>query len=375
MNWESELAKNITTIEELEEKLDFHYTNEEKEILKGLIENHPMSITHYYLSLIDRHDENDPIKKMCIPSIMEADLSGSFDTSGETENTVAVGLQHKYKQTGLILSTNQCAMYCRHCFRKRLVGLDSSEISSHKKEIFSYIEEHKEINNVLISGGDALLNSNKTIKSYLSELSNMSHLDIIRLGTRVPVTFPMRIYEDTELLKILKEFSQKKQIYIITHFNHPRELTDQAKRAIKALIEYGMVIKNQTVLLNGINSDGEVLAHLINELTSWGINPYYVFQCRPVSGVKNQFQVPLHQGYQIVETAKSMMNGVGKGFRYVMSNKQGKIEILGSLHNNMMLFKYHEAKEDVNQGKLFTMRIEDQQCWIEEDAMGSLIDD
>ncbi len=365
MNWESELAKNITTVEELVEGLGAIFTEEEQEVLSNLIEMYPMSITRYYLSLIDKDNRNDPIRKMCIPSVLESDLIGSLDTSGEADNTVEVGLQHKYKQTGLLLSTNQCAMYCRHCFRKRLVGLDSSEIGRHKKEIMKYLCEHTEINNVLISGGDALLNNNTSIRSYLADLSELKHLDYIRFGTRVPVTFPMRIYEDTELIELLREFNKKKQIYIVTHFNHPRELTKEARKAIKALIDCGIIIKNQTVLLRGVNDSGELLGKLMNELTGWGINPYYIFQCRPVSGVKNQFQVPLHKGYQIVEEAKAKMSGIGKSFRYVLSNQQGKIEILGSAHNNMMLFKFHEAKDASNQGRLFSLKIEDNQCWVD----------
>ena len=365
MNWESELARNITTMEELEEAIDLNYTEEEKEVVKRLIQMHPMSITHYYLSLIDIEDKNDPIRKLCIPSVDESDRNGSFDTSGEADNTVMVGLQHKYKQTGLLLSTNQCAMYCRHCFRKRLVGLDSSEINHRRKEIIQYLREHKEINNVLISGGDALLNNNVKIRNYLTEISEIEHLDFIRFGTRIPVTFPMRIYDDTELLEILSEFNKRKSIYIITHFNHPRELTMEARKAVAALKDCGLIIKNQTVLLNGINDNEELLATLFNELTGWGVNPYYIFQCRPVSGVKNQFQVPLQKGYQIIEAAKARMNGIGKSFRYVLSNQQGKIEILGSVHKDIMLFKYHEAKDDKNQGRLFSKKIEEYQCWLD----------
>lgn len=365
MNWESELARNMTTIEELEEVLQIRYNEEERLLLKQLIDTHPMSVSRYYLSLIDASDEEDPIRKMSIPSVKETELGGSFDTSGEADNTITAGLQHKYKQTGMILSTNQCAMYCRHCFRKRLVGLSSMEVSHHMDNIISYIKEHKEMNNVLISGGDSFLNSNDTIRKYLKELSELEHLDFIRFGTRVPVTFPMRIYQDQDLLKLLKEFNQKKRIYVITHFNHPKELTGEAMRAVHALIECGLGVKNQTVLLNGVNDNSEILAELVNRLTRWGIGPYYVFQCRPVSGVKNQFQVPLHRGYEIVEAAKAKMNGLGKSFRYVLSNTRGKIEVLGRAEDDRILFKFHEAKDSNNQGKIFALKIRENQCWID----------
>ncbi len=365
MDWIKELEQNLTTVEELEEKLLIHFTEDEKDKLKEIINSYPMSITRFYLSLIDVNDEKDPIRRMCIPSVQETDLNGSFDTSGESDNTVTAGLQHKYKQTALILSTNQCAMYCRHCFRKRLVGLSSNEIIKHLEEIVSYIKRHDDISNVLISGGDSFLNTNAVIKKYLERLSEIEHLDFIRFGTRVPLTFPVRIYEDDELLSILKEYNKKKKIYIVTQFNHPNELTEEAKKAVDALIDCGLSIKNQAVLLKGVNDDSEILADLINKMTRWGITPYYIFQCRPVSGVKNQFQLPLKKGYKIVEEAKARLNGHGKCFRYVMSNKNGKIEILGTLKENTMLFKYHESKEDVNQGRIFMKQIENDQCWID----------
>ena len=167
----------------------------------------PMSVPRYYLSLINWDDENDPIRKMCIPSVRETDLSGSFDTSGEASNTVVVGMQHKYHATALILSTNRCAMYCRHCFRKRLVGLSDAEIASHLDEMIAYIKEHKEISNVLVSGGDAFLNDNEVIEEYLSRLCEIDHLDMIRFGTRVPVSFPQRVTGDPDLIALLKKLS------------------------------------------------------------------------------------------------------------------------------------------------------------------------
>ena len=365
MDWAKELEQNVTTVEDLEEKLMLHFTKEEKEKLNEIIDTYPMSVSRFYLSLIEIKDENDPIRRMCIPSVQETDMNGSLDTSGESDNTVVTGLQHKYKQTALILSTNQCAMYCRHCFRRRLVGLSSAEIIRHMDEIVAYIKNQKEISNVLISGGDSFLNTNTTIKKYLEKLSAVEHLDFIRFGTRVPVTFPMRIYGDNELLKILKEYNKRKKIYIVTHYNHPNELTESSRRAIDALTDCGVIIKNQTVLLKGVNDDSKILADLINKMTGWGIIPYYIFQCRPVSGVKNQFQLPLIKGYKIVEEAKARLNGQGKCFRYVLSNRNGKIEILGILKDNTMVYKYHESKEEVNYGKIFMKAIGNDQCWIE----------
>lgn len=332
-----------------------------------ILEQFPMSVPRYYLSLIDWEDENDPIRKMCIPSVRETDLSGSFDTSGEASNTVVVGMQHKYHATALILSTNRCAMYCRHCFRKRLVGLSDAEIASHLDEMMDYIRAHTEISNVLISGGDAFLNENDVIEDYLSRLCEIDHLDMIRFGTRVPVTFPQRVTSDPDLIALLKKYNAKKQIFVITHFNHPNEITPESTAAIKALLECGIVIRNQTVLLKGVNDDAQVLGTLLRRLIGIGVVPYYVFQCRPVTGVKNQFSVPFLRGIQVVEEAKAMQNGQGKSLRYALSHPTGKIEVLGTVGGNKMLFKYHQAKYDRDAGRLFTMDLDADQTWLGDD--------
>lgn len=364
MSWKMNLRENITNVEELKEH--FNLSDEQVQKIAQVIEKYPMSIPHYYLSLIDIDDKDDPIKKMCVPSGYEEDLSGSFDTSGETENTVIDGLQHKYKQTALILSTNNCAMYCRHCFRKRLVGLSDDEIAKNIGPMTDYIKEHKEISNVLVSGGDSFLLSNERIEDYLKRLTEIEHIDFIRFGTRTPVVLPERITGDSELLGILKKYSEKKRIFVVTQFNHRNELTDKAKGAVKALISHNIPVMNQTVLLKGVNDSAAELGLLLKGLTAAGVIPYYVFQCRPVRGVKNRFQVPFKQAYEIVEGAKSMQNGVGKSFRYCLSHVTGKIEILG-IEGDKIFLKYHEAKDEKDYGRVFSYKIHDETSWIEDD--------
>lgn len=363
MDWKQELKYNITKTEELIELL--HLTPEQVEQMDQILDQFPMTISRYYYSLIDKENpRQDPICKMSIPSIWETDLSGAFDTSGEADNTVLPGLQHKYKQTVLILSTHRCAMYCRHCFRKRLVGISDDETADNIEEMAAYVRAHQEISNILISGGDAFLNTNQVIERYLSLFSQIEHLDLIRFGTRTPVVLPMRIYDDAGLISLLKEYTVKKQIYVVTQFNHPRELTEEARRAVRVLLEAGVIIRNQTVLLKGINDSGEILGSLLKQLTACGVLPYYIFQCRPVSGVKGQFQLPLEEGCQIVAAAKNMQNGQGKNIIYCMSHVTGKIEIIGSLPDRQMLFKYHQAKDAENLGRIFTVPLEPGQAWL-----------
>jgi len=363
MTWKQDLRENITTADELQEFIKLNGGDTKK--LQEILDQFPMAIPRYYLSLIDWDNPDDPILKMCIPSIQETNLDGAFDTSGEASNTVVPGLQHKYKRTVLFLSTNQCAMYCRHCFRKRLVGISEEEIgNNYFDKIVDYIKSHTEISNVLISGGDSFMNSNQTIQRYLKSFSEIEHLDCIRFGTRTPVSFPARIIKDRELLNILKTYNQKKQIFVVTHFNHPNEITAESSLAIDLLRQTGMKVLNQTVFLKGVNNDPAVLGTLLKKLTTIGVIPYYVFQCRPVSGVKNQFQVPINEAYRIIEEAKQMQNGIAKSVRYIMSHETGKIEILGPVCDGDMLFKFHQAKSPDDTSRIFKKKLADDQCWL-----------
>lgn len=360
--WHTLLAEGYDRVEKLQECIPF--SRGEIPLLQGIQEQFPVFVNPYYLSLIDREDPEDPIRKMSVPGLQELSRTGSFDTSGEQSNTVMAGLQHKYRETALILSTNRCAMYCRHCFRKRLVGLSEEEICDRIGDITAYIQEHTGISNVLISGGDAFMNSNETIRRYLSALCDIPHLDLIRFGTRTPVVLPQRITSDPELTDLLKHYGQKKRIYVVTQFNHPKEITPEAAACVSLLLSIGIPVRNQTVLLRGVNDDIQTMGLLMKKLTGIGVIPYYVFQCRPVIGVMDHFQVPLLKGYEIVQGAMRLQNGQGKSFRYMLSHVTGKIEILGTLEDGRMLFKYHQAKDPADAGRIMIRTVSETQCWL-----------
>ena len=360
--WTGLLAQGYHDIAQLQGILSL--TDSEVESLKPVQDKYPLFVNPYYLSLIDSFNPEDPIRKMCIPSIQELDVDGSIDTSGEKSNTVLPGLQHKYEQTALVLSTNQCAMYCRHCFRRRMVGVSNDETVADIYKIAGYIRCHKEITNVLISGGDAFMNSNDTIEKFLSLLCCIPHLDCIRFGTRTPVVLPQRITTDYELRDILEKYGKKKRLYVITQFNHSNEITTSSKEAVSVLLRMGIPVRNQTVLLKGINDNVHVLSNLLRKLTMIGVIPYYVFQCRPVIGIKNHFQIPLKTGYKIVDQTMNLQNGLGKSFRYMMSHVTGKIEILGITGDQRMLFKFHQAKSPAHKGRIFEQMVSDTQCWL-----------
>ncbi len=358
------LSECIRSPEQLREPL--HLSDGEVAHLKTIADQYPICIPPYYLRLIESDWQHDPIRRLCIPDPLESSTDGHKDTSGEGDNTVVVGMQHKYRQTALVLTTNQCSMYCRHCFRKRMVGSNADEIAHHIGEMVAYVASHPEIDNVLLSGGDALINENERLRQYLEAFSGIAHLDYIRIGTRVPVVLPQRILRDHALLELLERYNRRKQIIIVTHFNHPHELTQEARCAVQALLGIGCPVRNQTVLLKGINDDPRVLSELMNGLTSAGVLPYYLFQCRPAMGVKHQFQVPLLKGQRIVDEAKKDMNGQAKQFRYVMSHMTGKIEILGRPDGEEMLFKYHQAKYERDASRFFSMKLAEDQCWLPE---------
>ncbi len=358
-----ELEKSISNVKQLKRYVDL--APDEAKMLKKIIRVHPMRISPYYLSLIDWNDPDDPIRKMAVPSVEELSLEGSYDTSGETENTVVPGLQHKYSETALILATNQCATYCRHCFRKRLVGLPNGEILRRFESAAAYVKKHKEINNVLISGGDPFVLESEIIKRFLEVLDRMKNIRFIRIGSRVPVTLPARL-SDPKLLAILKKYSRRdRRLHVVTHFNHPREITPQSIGAVNNLLEAGVLVSNQTVLLRGVNESPSTLTTLMNRLVGVGVVPYYIFQCRPVKRVKHQFQVPLCEGSKIVEKAKAQCNGLGKRFKYIMSHVTGKLEILGIMDNEIY-FKYHEAKDRENLGAMFKCQVDENAGWLDD---------
>ena len=366
LGWEEELKRNVKSVEELKGFIEL--SEDEERALKEVMQIHPMSVSRYYLSLIDRNDKNDPLRKLMIPSIEELRvLEGSYDPSDEKSNTKMPGLQHKYKQTALILSTNRCSSYCRFCFRKRMVGLPNKEVVRRFSDAVDYIRNHEEIDNVLITGGDPLSLPTSVIREFLKMLDSIPHLKYIRFGTRVPAVFPDRIIKDNRLLELFMNYSQgEKKIYIITHFEHPGEITERSREAVEKLVYCGLSLNNQSVLLRGVNDDPNTLAGLFNGLIEMGILPYYLFQCRPVKRVKNYFSVPLHEGCRIFELAKKRLKGhiLCKRVKYVMSHTKGKIEIIG-MSDKDFYFKYHQPKDLNDSGKCFCRKINKKATWLD----------
>jgi len=229
------------------------FSQEKLNNLNAICKDFPFKANDYYLNLINWEDTEDPIKRIIFPCEEESLDWGEYDASNESSITVDKGVQHKYPYTVLLLCNEECGGYCRYCFRKRVFLRENNEVSLDVKEGIKYISENPQVTNVLLTGGDPLLLSNDKLVEILSEIRKIDHVGIIRIGSKLPAFNPMRIYEDYELLDILKEFSTaEKRIYLMTHFDHPRELTKEAQKAIKSLINVGAVLCNQSPLITGL---------------------------------------------------------------------------------------------------------------------------
>ena len=217
-----------------------------------------------------------------------------------------------------------------------------------------------------------LYSKNEVIEQILSILFALPQINFIRFGSRVPVTFPSRL-EDEELLNILSRYSRpNRRIYVVTQFNHSNEITEKSIKAVDNLIKCGVLVNNQTVLLKGVNDNSMTITDLQNRLVGIGVNPYYIFQCRPVKRVKSHFQVPLCRAIEIIEKAKSHLNGHSKRFRFIMSHKTGKIEILG-LFDGEVYFKYHQAKNRRNLGQILKRPVDENAGWLDELKSTSMV--
>jgi len=340
-------------------------SRDEAEELEPVTRIYPFRSNDYYLNLIDWDDPDDPIKRIVIPCADELDDAGTLDPSNEKSNYVAKGVQHKYSPTALFLVSKVCGGVCRFCFRKRLFAASRKEASMDISEGLDYLAEHEEIDNVLLSGGDPLILSTRRLEQILTRLRSIPHLRTIRIGTKMPAYNPYRIIKDPELLRVLSECSERDgRIYIMTHFNHPRELTPQALEAIALLHGSGVILANQTPLIRGVNDDPGVISELLNRLSHSGVTPYYLFQCRPTRG-NGCFSVPLEEGYQILEEAKRTMSGLAKRVRYVMSHATGKFEIVG-LDDDSIYLKYHQARDPDDIGRFFSAPRANDAVWLDD---------
>jgi len=303
-DWKWQVKNRIETFEQLKKYIPL--SAEEEEGVKQSLTTLRMAITPYYLSLIDPNDPDCPVRKQAVPTGLETHKSVAdlLDPLHEDEDSPVPGLTHRYPDRVLFLITDMCSMYCRHCTRRRFAGQTDNESPSERiQKGIDYIARTPEVRDVLLSGGDALMVSDKMLESIIQRLRAIPHVEIIRLGTRTPVVCPQRITDD--LVNMLKKYHP---IWVNTHFNHPKEITPETIAACERMANAGIPLGNQSVLLRGVNDCVHVMKKLVHGLVKMRVRPYYIYQCDLSMGLEH-FRTPVSKGIEIIENLRGHTSG------------------------------------------------------------------
>lgn len=345
-NWKWQIQNRIKTFEDVKKILN---TVDEKSF-KKVSQIYHFGTTPYYIFLANRENPNDPILKQIIPDEKEIDekyQEGAFlDPFLEDQKSPVEGLTHRYPDRVLFRATNFCSVYCRHCMRKRMfLEEERARTKQEYDRMFEYIKSNKDIREVLISGGDPLTLPNKKIEYIIKNIYEIDHIDIIRIGSRELVANPFRFF-DEELLEIFYKYDK---IWLITHFNHPNEITTETKKAVKNILSTGTPVLNQTVLLKDVNDDKYTIENLMRELLKIKIKPYYLFHCDPTKGVYH-FKTGIEKGLEIMEHIRGRLSGLGNPvFAVDLINGLGKIPLLPNylLEKNENYYKFRNYENKI----------------------------
>ena len=303
-DWKWQLRNRITTLEGLEKHLLLTPEERAGVILSG--NKLALAVTPHYFNLIERENPNCPIRRQIIPHVGEGSVSAAemADPCGEDSHMPVPGLVHRYPDRVLFLVTDRCASYCRYCTRSRVVsGAGEQELETDFDQAISYLERHTEVRDVLLSGGDPLLFSDEKLDTLLGRLRAIPHIEFIRIGTRVPIFLPQRI--TSELCAILKKHHP---LWMSVHVNHPRELTTEVRDALGMLVDHGIPLGNQSVLLRGVNDSLPVMKSLVQKLLRCRVRPYYLYQCDLIQGSAH-LRAPVAKGIEIIEGLRGHTTG------------------------------------------------------------------
>ncbi|MBU0651075.1 KamA family radical SAM protein [bacterium] len=342
--WKWQLRNRITTLSGLKDVINL--TSKEIAGLQRGKKRLPMAITPYFASLMDPNDPECPIRRQVVPRVEESMVSkyDSDDPLCEENDSPVPGLIHRYPDRVLVITTDKCASYCRYCTRERFVGSNEAFIKDEKLDkICKYISDHKEIRDVVLSGGDPLLINLNRLEEMLKRFKAISHVEMIRLGTRVPVTLPFRVND--ELVSVLKKYHP---LYISLHFSHYKEITPEVQRACNLLSDNGFPLGSQTVLLKGINDNADTLKKLFHELLKIRVRPYYLYQCDLVKGTSH-FRTPVSCGIEIMEKLRGHTSGYAvPSFVIDAPGGGGKVPVSPTYiiaeEKNKVLFRNYENK-------------------------------
>ncbi len=303
-DWAWQVRNRVETLEELKQHLNL--SAEEEAGVKECLGTLRMAITPYYLSLIDPNDPHDPVRRQAVPTAAEVHRSPAdlLDPLHEDTDSPVPGLTHRYPDRVLLLVTDQCSMYCRHCTRRRFAGQHDSAVAVDQIDAcIDYVARTPAVRDVLLSGGDPLLLSDDRLEYIISRLRAIEHVEIIRIGSRTPVVCPQRI--TPALCNMLKKYHP---IWLNTHFNHPNEITEESAAACARLADAGIPLGNQSVLLAGVNDCVHVMKKLVHELVKIRVRPYYIYQCDLSYGLEH-FRTPVAKGIEIIEGLRGHTSG------------------------------------------------------------------
>ncbi|MBE6229401.1 MAG: lysine 2,3-aminomutase [Bacteroidales bacterium] len=303
-DWKWQVKNRIETLEDLKKYVSL--TPEEEEGVKKTLQTLRMAITPYYISLIDPNNPDCPVRKQAVPTGKETYQSPAdlLDPLHEDEDSPVPGLTHRYPDRVLLLITDMCSMYCRHCTRRRFAGQKDGESAIERIDrAIDYIARTPQVRDVLLSGGDALMVSDERLEYIISKLRQIPHVEIVRIGSRTPVVCPQRITDN--LVNMLKKYHP---IWLNTHFNHPQEVTKEAAEACARLANAGVPLGNQTVLLRGVNDCVNTMKKLMHELVKMRVRPYYIYQCDLSMGIEH-FRTPVSKGIEIIEGLRGHTSG------------------------------------------------------------------
>lgn len=340
-DWKWQVENRITTVEDLKKVVNL--TDEEEDRVENCLGTLRMGITPYYASLMEQDDPNCPIRKQAVPTKKELHKSNvdMDDPLSEDDDSPVPGLTHRYPDRVLLLITDMCSMYCRHCTRRRFAGQhDTSTPVDRIDAAIDYIAKTPQVRDVLLSGGDCLLVSDERLEYIISKLREIDHVEIIRLGTRTPVVMPQRITPG--LVNMLKKYHP---IWLNTHFNHPKELTKETKKALTLLANAGIPLGNQSVLLKGINDCVHIMRDLVHKLVINRVRPYYIYQCDLSTGIEH-FRTPVSKGIEIIEGLRGHTSGYAvPTFVVDAPGGGGKIPVMPNYvvsrsHNKIILRNY-----------------------------------
>ena len=322
-DWRWQFQNRVTSITDLSKIFSRPMSRMDK--LHPVLSSYPMAITPYYLSLIHKSNENDPIAVQCIPNMKEVSISSCpVDPLNEDRFMPTPKLIHRYPDRALAIVTQTCATYCRHCNRKRFWNApETSTLKNRLENMVRYVEKSPGIREVILSGGDPLTYDDGKLDMILAAFAAIPHVEVLRIGSRMPAVLPMRITRD--LCRMLKRY---RPLWLNTQFNHPAEITPEAARACQMLQEAGIPVSNQSVLLKGVNDSQEIMRGLLHGLQKISVRPYYLFHCEPVRGC-GHFRTGIKSGITMMEELRRNCSGLALP-QYVadLPGRAGKIPLL-----------------------------------------------